>query len=59
LEEAIKSHGAGCSADDNCAAISCCSPVVLALSPADFEKLIADDTEKWRKVIWAANIKAE
>jgi len=32
---------------------------VLALSPADFEKLIADDTEKWRKVIWAANIKAE
>ena len=28
-------------------------------SPADFGKLIADDTEKWRKVIRAANIKAE
>jgi tripartite-type tricarboxylate transporter receptor subunit TctC len=28
-------------------------------SPADFAKLIADDTEKWAKVIRAANIKAE
>jgi tripartite-type tricarboxylate transporter receptor subunit TctC len=27
------------------------------LSPADFEKLLADDTEKWAKVIRAANIK--
>jgi tripartite-type tricarboxylate transporter receptor subunit TctC len=32
---------------------------VLALSPADFGKLIAEDTEKWGKVIRAANIKAE
>jgi tripartite-type tricarboxylate transporter receptor subunit TctC len=32
---------------------------VLALSPADFGKLIADETEKWSKVIRAANIKAE
>jgi tripartite-type tricarboxylate transporter receptor subunit TctC len=32
---------------------------VLAGSPADFGKLIADDTEKWGKVIRAANIKAE
>jgi len=31
----------------------------LALSPADFERLIADDTEKWAKVIRAANIKPE
>jgi tripartite-type tricarboxylate transporter receptor subunit TctC len=31
----------------------------LALSPAEFGKLIADETEKWRKVIRAANIKAE
>jgi tripartite-type tricarboxylate transporter receptor subunit TctC len=31
---------------------------VLALSPAEFEKLIADDTKKWGKVIRAANIKA-
>jgi tripartite-type tricarboxylate transporter receptor subunit TctC len=32
---------------------------VLALSPADFGKLIADETEKWGKVIRALNIKAE
>src|SRR6266545_895580 len=32
---------------------------VLAGSPADFGKLVADDTEKWGKVIRAANIKAE
>jgi len=31
---------------------------VLALSPADFGKLIADETEKWGKVIRALNIKA-
>ena len=28
-------------------------------SSADFAKLIADETEKWGKVIRAANIKAE
>ena len=33
--------------------------MVLAGSPADFGKLIADETEKWAKVIRAANIKAE
>jgi tripartite-type tricarboxylate transporter receptor subunit TctC len=32
---------------------------LLAGSPADFGKLIADDTEKWGKVIRAAKIKAE
>jgi tripartite-type tricarboxylate transporter receptor subunit TctC len=32
---------------------------VLVGAPADFGKLIADDTEKWRKVIRAANIKVE
>ena len=31
----------------------------LAGSPADFSKLIADETEKWAKVIRAANIKTE
>jgi len=31
----------------------------LVLSPADFGKLIADETEKWGKVIRAANIKPE
>jgi tripartite-type tricarboxylate transporter receptor subunit TctC len=32
---------------------------VLALSPADFEKLIADETEKWAKVIKFMGIKPE
>jgi tripartite-type tricarboxylate transporter receptor subunit TctC len=31
----------------------------LTGSPADFGKLIAEETEKWAKVVWAANIKAE
>jgi hypothetical protein len=30
---------------------------VLAISPADFGKLIADETEKWGNVVRAANIK--
>ena len=33
--------------------------IVLAGSPVDFGKFIADETEKWGKVIRAANIKAE
>jgi tripartite-type tricarboxylate transporter receptor subunit TctC len=32
---------------------------VLPGSPAEFGKLIAEDTEKWGKVIRAANIKAD
>jgi hypothetical protein len=32
---------------------------VLPGSPADFGKLLADETEKWGKVIRAANIKPE
>src|SRR5262249_39271163 len=32
---------------------------VLAGSPADFGKLIVDETERWAKVIRAANIKPE
>jgi tripartite-type tricarboxylate transporter receptor subunit TctC len=32
---------------------------VLAGSPADFGKLIVEETEKWAKVIRAANIKAD
>jgi tripartite-type tricarboxylate transporter receptor subunit TctC len=32
---------------------------VLAGSPADFSKLIADETEKWAKVIKSAGIKAD
>jgi hypothetical protein len=33
--------------------------VVLPGSPADFGRLIRDETEKWAKVILAANIKVE
>jgi hypothetical protein len=33
--------------------------LVLAGSPADFGRLIADATNKWGKVIRAANIKPE
>jgi tripartite-type tricarboxylate transporter receptor subunit TctC len=33
--------------------------MVLPGSPADFARLIADETEKWGKVIRAANIKSE
>lgn len=33
--------------------------MVLAGSPADFAKLVADETEKWGKVVRAANIKPE
>jgi tripartite-type tricarboxylate transporter receptor subunit TctC len=32
---------------------------VLAFSPAEFGKLIAQETEKWSKVTRAANIKPE
>jgi len=32
---------------------------VLPGSPGDFGKLIADETEKWGKVIRTANIKAD
>jgi tripartite-type tricarboxylate transporter receptor subunit TctC len=32
---------------------------VLPESPADFGKLIADETEKWGKVIRAANIRTD
>jgi tripartite-type tricarboxylate transporter receptor subunit TctC len=32
---------------------------ILGGSPADFSKLIAEETEKWRKVVRAANIKPE
>jgi len=31
----------------------------MPMTPAEFSKLIADETEKWGKVIRAANIKPE
>ena len=35
------------------------SGIVLPGSPADFGKLIAEETEKWAKVIRTAHVKAE
>ena len=35
------------------------SALCLLVSPADFGKLIADETEKWAKVIRAGDIKPE
>ena len=40
-------------------AISALGATVLQGSPADFGKLIADETEKWAKLVRAANIKPE
>ena len=48
-------HYARREAIGGCAALC----ALLAVSPADFSKLIADETEKWGKVVRAANIKAE
>jgi tripartite-type tricarboxylate transporter receptor subunit TctC len=31
----------------------------MQMTPAEFEKFIVDETNKWAKVIRAANIKAE
>jgi tripartite-type tricarboxylate transporter receptor subunit TctC len=31
----------------------------LALSPAEYGKLLVEETEKWARIIRAANIKAE
>jgi len=31
----------------------------MSMTSADFGKLIANETEKWGKVIWTSNIKAE
>jgi tripartite-type tricarboxylate transporter receptor subunit TctC len=33
--------------------------IVAGGSPSDFEKFISDETQKWSKVIKAANIKPE
>jgi tripartite-type tricarboxylate transporter receptor subunit TctC len=41
------------------AAFADVSGIVLPGSPADFGKFIAEETQKWAKVIRAANIKAE
>jgi len=39
--------------------VTACRPggVAMPMTPADFGTFIADEVEKWRKVIRAANIK--
>jgi hypothetical protein len=41
------------------AAIADLGGTVLTGSPADFGKLVADETEKWGKVVKFANMKME
>jgi hypothetical protein len=43
----------------NEAALAQLGDVAMPMTSADFAKLIAAETEKWGKVIRAANIKAE
>jgi tripartite-type tricarboxylate transporter receptor subunit TctC len=31
----------------------------MSMTPAEFEKFVVDETEKWGKVVRAANIKPE
>ena len=48
-----------CRSQDEGAACRPGRHVPMPMTPADFGKLIADETEKWGKVIRAANIKPE
>ena len=50
---------AGLANSGNQARLAAQGGMVLAGSPADFRRLIADETEKWRKVIKFAGIKPE
>jgi tripartite-type tricarboxylate transporter receptor subunit TctC len=56
LNQAI---GAGLADTKLLARLADLGAVPMAMAPADFGKLIADETEKWAKVIRAANIKPE
>src|SRR6478672_3460039 len=59
IEKLNKEINAGLADPKTRATLADLGGMVLAGSPADFGKLIADDTEKWGKVIRAANIKLE
>jgi len=59
VEKLNKEINAGLADPKTRATLAALGGMMLAGSPADFGKLIADDTEKWAKVIRAADIKLE
>jgi len=59
VERLNREINAGLAASKVKARLADLGSVVIALPPADFGKFIADETEKWGKVIRAANIKPE
>jgi tripartite-type tricarboxylate transporter receptor subunit TctC len=59
VERLNKEINAGLADTNMKARIADLGGTVLALSPAEFGQLIADETEKWGKVIRTANIKVE
>jgi tripartite-type tricarboxylate transporter receptor subunit TctC len=59
VEKLNKEINAGLAAPKMKARLADLSGTVLPGSPAEFGKLIADETEKWGKVIRAANIKVQ
>jgi tripartite-type tricarboxylate transporter receptor subunit TctC len=59
IDKLNKEINAGLAAPNMKARLADVGGTALSGSPADFGKLIADETEKWGKVIRAANIKAE
>jgi tripartite-type tricarboxylate transporter receptor subunit TctC len=59
IDKLNKEINAGLADPELRARLAALGGTVLPGSPADFGKLIADETEKWGKVIRAANIKPE
>jgi tripartite-type tricarboxylate transporter receptor subunit TctC len=59
IDKLNKEVNAGLADPELRARLAALGGTVLPGSPADFGKLIADETEKWGKVIRAANIRAE
>jgi tripartite-type tricarboxylate transporter receptor subunit TctC len=59
IEKLNKEINAGLSDSKLGARLADLGGILMHGSPADFGKLIAEETEKWAKVIRAANIKAE
>ena len=62
LEIIEKLHGeinAGLADPNIVARLTDAGVTILALSRADFSKFVADETEKWAKVIRAANIRPD
>ncbi|HEX6897076.1 MAG TPA: tripartite tricarboxylate transporter substrate binding protein [Bryobacteraceae bacterium] len=59
IDKLNKAINAGLAVPEIKARVADLDGTVLVGSPADFGKLIAEETDKWGKVIHAANIKAE